>query len=401
MQNLRTVEDLGDLQGKTVILRADLDAPVENGEVVNNYRIKRSTKTIEYLTKQGAKVVVVAHMGRPQSKDYEDELSLMPVRFELSKLLDTHIKFAHVHTSRNSIIFMEDGEVLLLENVRFNPGETSEDKEDRQELIAELVELGDYYVNDAFASYRPAASTIELAEAFGENAVIGMHYKEELERLSKLKENQEQPYVAVIGGAKLDTKIKVLKQIVTEADYVLLGGAMAYTFLQALGVSVGDSKVETAQVDTAKEIMTIAKEHKCELMLPVDHICAKKFQEDAEVIEVDTQQIPEGLIGMDIGEHTRGAYLEKLKNAKTILWNGPMGVFEWQNFSKGTESVGEYIALSAPDEAYKVAGGGDTVAAMDKLRINLRNFDHVSTGGGAMLTYLAGEDLPTLSPLQK
>lgn len=397
MLKLRTLDELGDLSGKTVLVRTDFDVPVKNGEVESNYRIKKSIKTIDELVKKHARVVVLAHLGRPES-EYEDEYSLMPVRFELGKLLDMHIKFTHITNCKNSITFMEDGEVLLLENIRFQKSETSKKTKEREEFIAEIAELADYYVNEAFATYRPAASTFELAKKF-DKPLAGRQMVVEIEQLSKLQGEVESPYVAIIGGAKLDTKVEILEHLVTVADTVIIGGAMAYTFLKAQGVSVGKSAVEEDKLDIAKGILDKAKKSNCEILLPIDHIAGAEFAEDTKPIQVETQQIPDDLIGLDIGERTLSNYLEIIKSGQTILWNGPMGVFEWPNFSRGTEAVGEYVALSASDAAFKVAGGGDTISAMEKLKINFKNFDHVSTGGGAMLSFIAGEKFPTLELL--
>lgn len=398
MLNLRTLDSLPqDLSGKVVIVRTDLNVGVQNGEIDSNFRIKKAVTTIKELVSKNARVVVISHLGRPDGK-YEDEHTLMPVRFELGKLLDMHIKFAHLHACKNSITFMENAEVLLIENIRFYPGETSKDPSERAEFVKELAELADYYVNDAFASYRAHGSTYELALAV-KDPMAGRLMVEEIQKLGALKENPEQPYVAVVGGVKMDTKVPTLHALVKKADKILIGGAMAYTFLAAQGISVGASKVEADKFETALEILAAAKEHNCQILLPVDHIAAKEFSENAEAVQIDTQQIPDGLIGMDIGERTMASYLEEIKAAQTVMWNGPMGVFEWENFSRGTEAVGEYIALTASKDTYKVAGGGDTIAAMEKLRINFKNFNHVSTGGGAMLDFLAGEEFEVLKPL--
>lgn len=399
MVELRTIDELGDLAGKNVVVRADLDVPMENGEITSNFRVRKAAKTIKELMDKGARVIVVAHLGRPENES-EDEFSLMPVRFELGKILEAHIKFAHLASCKNSITFMEDGEVLLLENIRFNASETSENSNERALLFEELGSICDYYVNDAFAAHRPHASNYELPKMF-DAPVAGRQLVLELEKLSVLSLEPEKPYVAVIGGAKLDTKIELLERLTEQADYILIGGAMAYTFLKSQGVEVGNSMVEDKMLPVAKRILTLAKKNKCEILLPVDHICGREFAQDTERVEVDTQQIPAGLVGMDIGERTLADYQEVIKSAKTIMWNGPMGVFEWNNFSRGTEAVGEYIALSAPSDTYKVAGGGDTISAMEKLKINFKNFSHVSTGGGAMLKFLSGESFPTIELLTK
>lgn len=398
MRNLRTIKDLAQLEGKTVLVRCDLDVPLDGENVISDFRLKKAVPTIKFLVDQKAKVVLLGHLGRPEG-DYQDNMSLMPVRFELGKKLGMHIKFAHIAQSRNSIRYMENGEVTMLENLRFNPGEESADKAVRAEFVKDLAELGDYYINDAFATYRePSASTIDLATMF-DAPIAGMQMQAEVENLTKLNDDPAKPYVAIVGGAKLDSKIPVLQALVKQADSLLLGGAMAYTFLKAQGTSVGDSKVEEAMLPQAKQILLDAKKHGCEIWLPIDHLCGKEFAEGTKLVEVDSQQIPDGLIGLDIGEKTLAAYLEVIKSAKSIMWNGPMGVFEWEKFTRGTEAIGEYVALSAPKDTFKVAGGGDTVDAFERLKINQKNYNHISTGGGAMLSFLAGEKIPAIELL--
>lgn len=402
MLKLKTLADLKDLEGKTIVVRADLDVPVEGEQVTDNFRLQKGLATIRELIKQKAKVVLIGHRGRPDGK-YQDDLSLLPVRFELGKLLGIHIKFAHIPSSRNSIRYMENGEVLMLENVRFHPEEESEDAQVRTQFVAELAQLADAFVNDSFSTYRVHGSTYSLAEAMkaaGKPAVAGLQMEAEVNNLSQLREEPESPYVAVIGGAKIDTKADILVNLAASADFILLGGAMAYTFMSAMGISVGSSKVEESELEVAKKVIQLAEKNKCQLLVPIDHIVATEFAETAKPTSVNTQVIPDGQMGLDIGERTLAQYQEIIQNAKSILWNGPMGVFEWTNFSRGTEAVGEYIALSASKEAFKVAGGGDTVSAMNKLKVNMRNFNHVSTGGGAMLAFLAGEKMSTIEVLQ-
>lgn len=398
MHKLLTLAELSNLAGKTVILRADLDVPVVNEQVVENFRLIKALPTIKQLVQQKAKIVILGHRGRPEGK-YTDELSLLPVRFELGKLLNAHIKFAHIPNCRNSIRYMEEGEILLLENVRFHPEEETDDAGARNEFLKDIVDLGEVFINDAFSSYRPHASTYDIAKLIKTKAA-GLQLSQEIDKLSKIQQDPARPYVAVIGGAKLDTKIDILLKLAAQADYLLIGGAMAYTLLLAQGVSVGNSLVETDKLDIAKKIVETAKKNGCKLMLPIDHIAANDFADSAKPQTVSTQSIPSGLIGMDIGERTLAQYLEVIKSAKSILWNGPMGVFEWDDFSRGTEAIGEYISLTAGNDVYKVAGGGDTISAMTKLKVNMRHFSHISTGGGAMLALLAGEEMPTIEVLK-
>ncbi len=398
-KQLNTLDSLGDLAGKTVLVRADLDVPIKDGQVHEDFRLQKAINTIKELVKAKSKVVLIGHLGRPEGK-YADEFSLLPVRFEIGKLLGMHIKFAHIPNSRNSIRYMENGEVLMLENVRFHPEEESDDTKIRTGFLQELAECTDIFVNDAFSAYRPHASTYELAKMY-KSPVAGRQLQLEIENLSRLRDHPDAPYVAVVGGAKLDTKIDILTNLAQQADYLLLGGAMAYTFMHSQGINVGKSKLEKDKLAVAAKVLEIAKKHKCEVLLPIDHVAGETADPEAKPIEVDTQTIPQDLVGLDIGERTLGMYLDVIKSAKTIMWNGPMGVFEWSEFARGTEAVGEYIALSAPRETFKVAGGGDTITAMRQLKINTRNFTHISTGGGAMLAFLAGEKMPTIELLYK
>ncbi len=395
-QNLRKIQDAEKIKNKTVVVRANFDVPIKDGEILDETRIIASKKTIEYLLENDCKVVLISHLGRPEGKEV-DELSLMPVRFALGRLLNIPIKFAHISACQNSIKFMEHKEVLLLENLRFSPSEESKDTKERQEFVKPLVELCDIYVNDAFGVYREHASVFDMPQMI--DSYAGFSMQKEIEALTRLNEQTISPYVGVFGGVKMDTKVPVLKSLVKKLDTILIGGAMAYTFLAAEGVSVGKSKVEENMIKTAKEILTTAKKNNCEVILPVDHICGKEFKDSAKPHEVSTQVIPDDLIGLDIGAKTLELFREKIENAKTILWNGPMGVFEWEDFSRGTEAVGEYIALGAAKEAYKVAGGADTTFAMNLLRIKQKRFNHVSVGGGMMLEFLAGDSFPVLEIL--
>lgn len=256
------------------------------------------------------------------------------------------------------------------------------------------------YVNDAFSAYRTSASTYYIPKSF-ELTAAGYQLVDEIEKLSKFKESKDVPYVAIVGGAKLDTKVKILEKLVTEADHILIGGAMAYTFLRAKDLKTGNSKVDDSQIDVAKNILQKAVDNKCGIHLPVDHICGNTFDSKTERSEISNQEIPDDLVGLDIGGNTIVEYRNIIKTAGRILWNGPMGVFEWDNFMEGTESIGEAIALNADNATFKVAGGIETVAAIEKSRINMKNFTHVSTGGGAMLAFLSGEKMPTLEILTK
>lgn len=394
-ENMRKLQDV-DVKNKTVVVRVNYDVPLDSdGQVLDSTRIESSVKTIEHLLENNCKVVLISHLGRPEGED--DDLSLMPARFELGKFLNKSVKFAHISACANSIKFMEEGEVLLLENLRFCQAETSENIQDRENFIKILADLCDIYVNDSFGVYREHASVYDLPKMMP--SYSGFALQKEIEALSKIKEDPQKPFLAVIGGKKMDTKIPVIKSLIKELDVMLLGGAMAYTFLAAQGVQVGNSLVEVDMIPVAKEILEEAKANGCEIKLPVDHICGAEFDEETEPVEIDTQHIPDGLMGLDIGQRTMDDYRNAIESAKTILWNGPLGVFEWENFNKGTEAIGEYIALSTSKEAFKVTGGSETTYALSLLRIKPKRFNHVSIGGGMMLKYLSGDTFDVLNIL--
>lgn len=394
-EDLRKIQD-ADLNEKTVIVRVNFDVPTDGFDIFDNTRIKSSQQTIEYLLERNCKVVLISHLGRPNGED-NDDYSLMNARFEIGNILNKPVKFAHIDACENSIKFMEQGEILLLENLRFKTEETSEDPEVRKEFVQPLVNLCDVYINESFGVYREHASFIELANALPSYA--GFYLQKEIEALNKFQTEDKNPYVLVLGGAKIDTKVPLIEKYIEKADTILIGGAMAYTFLSAKDVKVGKSKVQEDKINDAKRILSLAKEKGTEIILPVDHFAGKEFDESTEPIEVDTQQIPDDLMGLDIGQKTLELYREVIESAKTILWNGPMGVFEWEEFNTGTEAVGEYIALAAGRDAYKVAGGADTTHALKVLKIKEKRFNHVSTGGGMMLKYLSGETFSVLNIL--
>ncbi len=394
-ENIRKFQD-ENMNNKTVIVRVNFDVPMKGDEILDNSRIKASVKTIEDLLSKNCKVVLISHAGRPEGKPV-DELSLMPARFELGKLLNKPVKFAHIDACENSIKFMEHGEVLLIENLRFSQSEESESEEERKEFLSSLADLCDFYVNDSFGVYREHASVYDLPKIMPSYA--GYSLQSEIEALNKIGTDPESPYVAVIGGAKVDTKIPLLESLVEKVDSMIIGGAMAYTFLKAMDVEVGKSKVEEKSIKKAKSIIKKAEKNGVDILLPIDHIAGEEFDENTKAIEVPTQQIPKNLIGLDIGQNTLVQFREVIESAKTVLWNGPMGVFEWDKFNKGTEAVGEYIALSTPKDCYKVAGGADTSYAMQKLRIKPKRFNHVSIGGGMMLKYLSGDKFSVLDVL--
>ena len=395
-ENIRKLQDV-DVKNKTVIVRANFDVPIKDGEILDETRIKASVKTVEHLLDNNCKVVLLAHLGRPKGEE-DDDLSLMPIRFALGHLLSKPVKFAHISACENSIKFMEQGEILLLENLRFNAAEESESEEERKEFVQVLANMGDVYVNDAFSVYRKHASVFDLPQMM--TSVAGFSVQKEIEALNTITNNAQSPYVAVLGGAKVDTKISLLETLVEKVDKILLGGLMAYAFMQAEGVESGKSEIDPKDVKSAKSILKKAKSNGCEILLPVDHIAGEEFDELTKPVGIETQQIPANLFGLDIGPKTMVMYREAIESAQTILWNGPMGVFEWEPFNKGTEAIGEYIALSTPKDSFKVAGGADTTYAMKLLKIKPKRFSHVSVGGGMMLDFLDGGTFEVLDILE-
>jgi phosphoglycerate kinase len=396
--NLRTLKN-ADVAGKTVVVRANLDVALDQyGEIIDDTRIRASIPTYEYLLKKKCKIVIIGHLGRPQGK-YDEDLSLFPVRFALGKLLGKQIKFAQLESCQNSIKYMNEGEITMIENLRFDPREESTITKERREYIKILSELCDIYVNDCFGVYKKHASVFDLPQMIPSYA--GLSLINEIENLTKVLSSSKSPSIAILGGAKVSDKIKLISKFMGAMDKILLGGPMAYTFLKAQGVDMGNSKIDENALQEAIKILDLSKKKKTEIILPIDHIAGDSFTSETAPIEVPTQKIPDGLIGLDIGPKTIIMYREIIESAQTVIWNGPMGVFGWESFSKGTESIGEFIALSTPKDAFKVAGGGDTLAAIKKLKINPKRFNHVSVGGGMLLKFLAGEKLEVLEILSE
>ena len=389
---MKSVREL-ELAGRRVFLRVDLNVPIEDGRVADSTRIEESLATIRLVREAGGRVILASHLGRPGGK-VSPELSLAPVAAELSRLLDTEVTMAEDCVGselRQSIEDLADGEVLLLENLRFHAGEEANDRD----FAAALAQLADLYINDAFgAAHRAHASTTALPEMFEEKAA-GLLMLTEIDQLGGLLRSPRAPFVAVVGGAKVSDKFELLDSLTEHASALLVGGAMAYTFLAAQGQQVGRSRVETDKLEAATALLERAAAGNTTIELPSDHVAAETFDAAAEPIEVATTDIPEGLMGLDIGKATRARYAKVLAAAGSILWNGPMGVFEWESFRAGTMAVAGAVADSA---AHSVVGGGDSIAA---LALSGRKDDvkHVSTGCGAALEFLAGSELPGLKAI--
>ncbi|MFP6608812.1 MAG: phosphoglycerate kinase [Deltaproteobacteria bacterium] len=389
---MKSIEDL-DLAGRRVFVRVDYNVHIKDGRVTDATRIEESLPTLRLALGRGARLVLASHLGRPGGK-VAAELSLAPVAAELARLLDTDVSLAEDCVGsevRRAAEDLADGGVLLLENLRFHAGEEADDGD----FAAALAELADVYINDAFgAAHRAHASTHALAALFEERGA-GLLILEEVRQLDRLLGSPDQPFVAVVGGAKVSDKLELLESLAQRANTVLVGGAMAYTFLAAQGHEVGSSRVETDKVDTARTLLESAAADGTIIELPSDHIAAESFASESESVEVSGQSIPDGLMGLDIGPATQTRYADILRRAGTILWNGPMGVFEWENFRAGTMAVAAAVADSA---ASSVVGGGDSLAAL-ALSGRKDDVSHVSTGGGASLEFLAGHELPGLSAI--
>ena len=390
--NKVSIEDL-DFKGKTVLVRVDFNVPLdEKQNITDTTRISAALPTLTHILDKGGRVVLVSHLGRPKGEKVED-LSLRPVALALTKLLNKHVSFSPDilgQVAKTAIDSLKDGECLLMENIRFFP---EEEKNDPQfcKQIASMVEM---YVNDAFGTAHRAHATTEGIARYFPDAACGFLIKKELEYLGKVSQNPEHPYIAIVGGAKVKDKISVLSQLLEKADEIIIGGGMAYTFLKAKGIHIGNSILDEENLEYAKETLKKADTLGKKIHLPVDHVIADKMEKDA-VCSVVQGDIKDGFMGFDIGPETIRNYIEVIQRAKTVIWNGPMGVFELEPFQKGTFEVAKALAES---DAVTVVGGGDSVAAVKKLNI-ANKITHVSTGGGASLKFLEGKKLPGIEAL--
>lgn len=390
--NKVTVKDL-DVNGKKVLLRCDFNVPLdENLNITDKTRIVAALPTIKYLLDNNAKIILCSHLGRPKG-EVKPEFSLAPVAKELSNELGKEVKLAKdvTGTSAHELTEnMQNGEIVLLENVRFDPREEKND----ESLSKEFASLADLYVNDAFGTCHRAHSSTAGVAAFLPSA-CGFLIEKELKVLGDALNNPKRPFVAILGGKKVSDKIGVIDSLLDKVDTLLIGGGMAYTFFKAQGYSVGDSLCEEDKCDLALEIMEKAKEKKVKFLLPIDNKIGKEFKPDTESKTVKSTEIPDGWEGLDIGEETIKLYREELQNAKTIVWNGPLGVFEFDQFAVGTNEIAK--ALGDID-AIKIIGGGDSAAAVEKAGL-ADKMTHISTGGGASLEFLEGKKLPGIEAL--
>lgn len=395
---LRTIDSLGDLNGKTVLVRSDFNVPLKDGVITDDGRIRAALPTIQRLLDADAAVVLAAHLGRPGGKANPD-YSLAPVAARLSELLGQDVMLAQDVTGESAqavVAAVEPGQVVLLENVRFDPRETSKVDEERQELAKEYAQLADAYVSDGFGVvHRKQASVYDIAELLPSAA--GELVFKEIDSLSKATDNPERPYVVILGGSKVSDKLGVIANLLTKADSLLIGGGMAYTFLKAQGYEVGTSLLEADQVDTVKGYLETAKENGVDLVLPVDTVVAPAFGPDEPPTVVPSTEIPADQMGLDIGPATAELFADYILNAKTVAWNGPMGVFEFEAFANGTKAVAQALEDT---EAFTVVGGGDSAAAVRNLGFDEAKFSHISTGGGASLELLEGKTLPGIAILE-
>lgn len=392
--NKKTVEDI-DVAGKKVLVRCDFNVPFDDaGNISDTKRIDGALPTIKYLVDHKAKVILCSHLGRPKG-EFNMKYSLAPVAKCLSEKLGQEVKMAKDvvgEDAKRIAASLQDGEVELLENVRFHKEEEKNDPA----FAKELASLAEIYVNDAFGTaHRAHASTAGVADYLP--AVCGYLIQKEISVMGKALQDPKRPFVAILGGAKVSDKIGVITNLLDKVDTLIIGGAMAYTFMNALGYSIGSSRVEDDKIDVAKDIMAKAKEKGVKFLIPVDNIVANEFAADADHKDIPSDSIPEGWMGLDIGPKTQALFAEAIKDAGTVVWNGPMGVSEWKNFAGGTIAVAKAVADS---NAISIIGGGDSAAAVENLGF-ADKMTHISTGGGASLEFLEGKVLPGIACLNE
>ena len=392
--NKKTIEDI-DVKGKRVLARCDFNVPLKDGEITNDKRIVAALPTIKYLMEHGAKVILCSHLGRPKG-EYKPEFSLAPVAKKLSEYLGVEVKLAEDpevvgENAKKLAAELKDGEVMLLENVRFRAEETKNE----ENFSNELASLADIFVNDAFGTaHRAHCSTTGVAAYLP--AVCGYLIQKEIKFMGGALANPKRPLVAILGGAKVSDKIGVISNLIDKCDTIIIGGGMAYTFMKYLGHSIGTSLLEADWIEKAGEMMADAKAKGVNFLIPVDNKVGKEYDENTESKIVSSDEIPDGWMGLDIGPKSMEIFCDAIKGAGTVIWNGPMGVSEWDNFAAGTIAVANAVAESG---AVSIIGGGDSVAAVTKLGF-ADKMSHISTGGGASLEFLEGKELPGIAALQ-
>lgn len=390
-----TLDDLNP-SGKTVVMRVDFNVPVKNGVITDDTRIREALPSIRYITDGGGKLVLLSHLGRPKGEP-DAEFSLKPVAEYLKGLIDRPVHFGTDCVgplAREAVEAADFGDIVLLENVRFHKGETKNDPK----LSKEMAELGDVFVNDAFGSSHRAHCSVAGITEFLQPAYAGYLLQKEIRYLSDAIETPEKPFVAILGGAKVSDKIGVIENLLTKVDTIIVGGGMTYTFYKALGIPIGNSLLEEDKVELAAELIRKAEAAGVELMLPVDSVVAKAFDNNAERKTVTRDGIEDGWMALDIGVETIKAYSETIRNARTIIWNGPMGVFEMPSFANGTFAIANALVEATEKGGISIIGGGDSASAINKAGL-ADKVSHVSTGGGASLEYLEGKVLPGIDCL--
>ena len=389
MLNKKSVDDIN-VKGKRVLVRCDFNVPLIDGKITDENRLVAALPTIKKLIADGGKVILCSHLGKPKGEP-KPELSLAPVAVRLSELLGQEVKFAADATvvgenAKAAVAAMNDGDVILLENTRYRAEETK----NGEEFSKELASLCDVFVNDAFGTaHRAHCSNVGVTK-YVDTAVVGYLMQKEIDFLGNAVNNPERPFVAILGGAKVSSKISVIENLLDKVDTLIIGGGMSYTFSKAMGGKVGISLLEEDYCDFALNMLKKAEEKGVKLLLPVDHVVADDFSNDANIQVVSRGEIPDGWEGLDIGPETAKLYAEAVKTAKTVVWNGPMGCFEMPNFAKGTEAVAKALAET---DAVTIIGGGDSAAAVNQLGYGDK-LTHISTGGGASLEFLEGKELP-------
>ena len=397
---MKTIKDLGDLRGKRVLVRSDFNVPLDGTTITDDGRIRAALPTLSSLVEAGAKVVVTAHLGRPKGAP-EDKYSLAPVAARLGELLGAPVTLAKDtvgESAKATVAALGEGEVALLENIRFDPRETSKDESERASLAADLAELADVFVSDGFGVvHRKQASVYDVAQVLP--SAVGSLVLKEVESLKKATDNPERPYVVVLGGSKVSDKLGVIGNLITKADRLLIGGGMLFTFLAAKGYPVGNSLLEEDQIEAVKGYLADAEKAGVEIVLPVDILVADEFKADSPATVVAADAIPDGKIGLDIGPDSQKLFASKIVDAKTAVWNGPAGVFEFEAFSGGTRAVAQALVDATSNGAFTIVGGGDSAAAVRILGFDEAGFSHISTGGGASLEFLEGKSLPGIAVL--
>ena len=397
-KNIQSVE----VAGKRVLIRVDFNVPIENGQITDDRRIRSAIPTIKSVIDRGGRAILCSHLGRPEGTGYQAEDSLAPCARKLSELIGKPVAFPSKDCvdadSAAAVSNAKNGEIVLLENLRFHKAEKKGDPA----FASKLAAYAEIYCNDAFGTcHRPDASMVAVPKAVGSRPkVVGFLVEKEIKYLSEALKSPAKPFVVVLGGAKVSDKMAAIENLLPKASAIVVGGAMAYTFLAAMGSKVGTSKVETDRLADAKRAIDLAKSLKAELLLPTDHVCATEFSENAKDVQVFEGAIKDGCMGLDIGPKTQASYGAALRKAKTIVWNGPMGVFEWERFSAGTKAVASAIVDATKAGATSIVGGGDSAAAVEQFGV-AEKISHVSTGGGASLEMLEGKAFESVAVLDE